>query len=83
MHRTIFLLLFHRDVQLTDLDVQAMISPIEFCSRSGGVLLVALEYRFSLQLKWHELGQGEKASCNFLHQLFAMSSRDCLITSAS
>ena len=79
LQRKIFTLPFHRDVQLTEEDVKMMISSMEFCSRSGGVLLVAPEHRLSLQLKWHELRlQGEHALCELLDQFFALPSRDCL-----
>lgn len=79
LQRKIFTLPFHRDVQLTEEDVKVMISSMEFCSRSGGVLLVAPEHRLSLQLKWHELRlQGKHALCELLDQFFALPSRDCL-----
>eukprot|EP00438_Fugacium_kawagutii_P034194 Skav233192 [mRNA] locus=scaffold24:332899:334305:- [translate_table: standard] len=79
LRRKIFLLPFHRDVQLTEQDVKVMISSMEFCSQSGGVLLVAPEHRLSLQLKWHELRlQGEQALCDLLAEFFAFPSRDCL-----
>ena len=79
LRRKIFLLPFHRDVQLKEEDVKVMISSMEFCRRSGGVLLVAPEHRLSLQLKWHELRlQGQKTLCDLLQQFFALPSRDCL-----
>lgn len=79
LQRKVFLLPFHRDVLLTVEDVKVMISSMKFCSRSGGVLLVAPEHRLSLQLKWHELRlQGEDTLCDLLNQFLALPSRDCL-----
>ena len=77
--RRIFVMPFHRDVQLQVQDIQVMISSLDFCRQSGGVLLVAPEHRLSLQLKWHELRlQGETEKCKLLSQLADMPVRDLL-----
>eukprot|EP00434_Breviolum_minutum_P034401 symbB.v1.2.030448.t1/scaffold3429.1/size56941/4 len=79
LRRRIFMLPFHRDVQLSSQDVQKMIGSLDFCRRAGGVLLVAPEDRLSLRLKWHELrSQGEDDLCLLLKELFDVSSRDLL-----
>ena len=51
----VFVQPFHRDVKINHAGVCAMRSALDYCKRSGGVLLVAPEHRLSLQLKWHEL----------------------------
>ncbi|CAE8648543.1 unnamed protein product, partial [Polarella glacialis] len=77
--RKVFLMPFHRDVNLDLDDVRAMHSSIDHCRRAGGVLLVAVEHRLSSQLKWHELRmKGEAALCSALSDLFAVPARELL-----
>ena len=50
----VFVQPFHRDVNIDSAGLCAMHSALDYCRRSGGVLLVAPEHRLSLELKWHE-----------------------------
>ena len=77
--RKIFLMPFHRDVKLRPEDIKVMISSMNFCRQSGGVLLVAPEHRLSLLLKGHELRQqGEQEMCRLLSLLADVPVRDLL-----
>ncbi|KAG2488308.1 hypothetical protein HYH03_013158 [Edaphochlamys debaryana] len=53
--RKLFALPFHRDVELTEAQVQAMLCALRHCQQNGGLLMVAREHRLSLLLKGAEL----------------------------
>lgn len=75
----VFMLPFHRNVQLDCAAVNAMISSVEYCRRSRGVLLVAPEHRLSLILKWHEkYASGEIELCGVLDHLAAIPKYELL-----
>jgi hypothetical protein len=75
----VFVLPFHRDVELDCAKVAAMHSTLSYCQKSGGVLIVAQEHRLSLHLKHTELhAQGEFAICAALVQLFSIPTRELL-----
>ncbi|CAE7206919.1 unnamed protein product [Symbiodinium necroappetens] len=77
--RRVFVMPFHRDVQLRPDDIKQMISCLDFCRQSGGVVLVAPEHRLSLQLKWHELRlEGKHEMCQLLARLSSIPVRDLL-----
>ncbi|GAX73071.1 hypothetical protein CEUSTIGMA_g524.t1 [Chlamydomonas eustigma] len=55
LDRKIFVLPFHRNVEVTESGARAMLSSLNYCKKEGGVLLVAPEHRLSFQLKHHEM----------------------------
>lgn len=71
--RRVFVMPFHRDVRLRPDAIKQVISCLDFCRQSGGVVLVAPEHRLSLQFKWHEQRlEGKHEMC----QLLARRSRE-------
>ena len=74
LRRKLFRMPFHRDVDLSQVNVRAMTESLEHCQRVCGILLVAPEHRMSLELKRHELHiAGKAAVCKDLSDLHRMS----------
>ncbi|GLC47557.1 hypothetical protein PLESTB_000000900 [Pleodorina starrii] len=79
--RKLFVMPFHRDVQLTTAGARAMRASLLHCKQEGGLLLTAPEHRLSLLLKRQELwakGHAREAEVTALDRLAALPYLDLM-----
>lgn len=76
--RPLYVMPFHRDVQLTLENVRSMRGCFERCRNEGGALLVAPEHGHSLYLKGLELRSIDQDASNEIKRMEGMPFRDVL-----
>ena len=78
LERPIFVMPFHRDIQLTEEGARAMRGCLERCRREGGAVLVAPEHRHSLYLKGLELRTSDPKTSEEIRKVEGVPFRDIL-----
>jgi hypothetical protein len=80
LRRKVYMLPFNRDIDLTLDNAGTMLSVLNHCRRSGGLLLLAPEHRLSIFLKnlerQHEAGVASDEVCRQIQQIHELPYRD-------